>query len=428
MKHSTWALCALLVLAAQLSVHAKIHHSVVDTDDRKLVPLTDAFGFSDGGRINITIKDIALYIKHDKDDYQLDHFGFFLSPVEADAALEQDLADDSKCILDEINSLFTFKDSGIQKVINKEWASFSYSAELENGGLYYLYFANCEPNTPVSFDSRIIMYNEFNGKVDYLSVGETELEAMYWVMFALFTSILISWGYYMWQQRQYVQRVHYLMAGLCLFKSLTVMSQAGMYHYIERTGSADGWNIAYYIFTFFRGILFFVVVVLIGTGWSYMKPFLGDKEKRILLVVIPLQVFANVAIVITEEQSPAVKDWFTWRDVFHLLDIICCCAILFPIVWSIKHLREASQTDGKAARNLEKLTLFRQFYVMVVVYIYFTRIVVYLLKSTMQYEYAWVSEAASQFATLAFYVWTAVKFRPQSNNPYLRLEQSEIEL
>lgn len=40
--------------------------------------------------------------------------------------------------------------------------------------------------------------------------------------------------------------------------------------------------------------------------------------------------------------------------------------------------------SAQAARNLEKLTLFRQFYVMVVVYIYFTRIVVYLLKSTMQ--------------------------------------------
>ena len=98
------------------------------------------------------------------------------------------------------------------------------------------------------------------------------------------------------------------------------------------------------------------------------------------------QVFANIAIIIMDEESPSVKDWFTWRDVFHLVDIICCCAILFPIVWSIKHLREAAQTDGKAARNLEKLQLFRQFYIMVVVYIYFTRIVVYLLRSTLDYQ------------------------------------------
>ncbi len=66
----------------------------------------------------------------------------------------------------------------------------------------------------------------------------------------------------------------------------------------------------------------------------------------------------------------------------------------------------------------------------VVVYIYFTRIVVYLLKNTMQsaVEYTWVSDAADQLATLAFYVWTAVKFRPTDQNPYLKLEQSEIEL
>ena len=54
------------------------------------------------------------------------------------------------------------------------------------------------------------------------------------------------------------------------------------------------------------------------------------------------------------------------------------------------------QTDGKAARNLLKLQLFRQFYVMVVVYIYFTRIVVYLLRSTMPYQYAWLPDAAGR--------------------------------
>lgn len=33
------------------------------------------------------------------------------------------------------------------------------------------------------------------------------------------------------------------------------------------------------------------VVVLVGTGWSYMTPFLRDREKRLLMVVIPLQVW-----------------------------------------------------------------------------------------------------------------------------------------
>lgn len=89
-------------------------------------------------------------------------------------------------------------------------------------------------------------------------------------MFGLFTTLTGVWAWYVWNNRQYAHRIHILMGLLCFFKALTVMSQAGMYHFIERTGHADGWNIAYYIFTFFRGVLFFTVVVLIGTGWSYM--------------------------------------------------------------------------------------------------------------------------------------------------------------
>jgi hypothetical protein len=39
-----------------------------------------------------------------------------------------------------------------------------------------------------------------------------------------------------------------------------------------------------------RGLLFFGVVVLIGTGWSYMKPFIDDRTRQVLMIVIPLQV------------------------------------------------------------------------------------------------------------------------------------------
>ena len=31
-----------------------------------------------------------------------------------------------------------------------------------------------------------------------------------------------------------------------------------------------------------------------------------------------------------------------WRDILHLVDIVCCCLVLFPIVWSIKQMREAA--------------------------------------------------------------------------------------
>ena len=81
------------------------------------------------------------------------------------------------------------------------------------------------------------------------------------------------------------------------------------------------------------------------------------------------------------------------------------------------------QTDGKAARNLAKLQLFRQFYVMVVSYIYFTRIIVYLL--SLPYQWVWVSSAADQIAALLFYTLTATYFRPHADNPYLALAWEE---
>jgi len=81
----------------------------------------------------------------------------------------------------------------------------------------------------------------------------------------------------------------------------------------------------------------------------------------------------------------------------------------------------------QSARNVVKLTLFRQFYVMVVSYIYFTRIVVYLLKSTTPYQYVWISDAAGELATLAFYSITGYLFRPASDNPYFALEPEEID-
>ena len=60
----------------------------------------------------------------------------------------------------------------------------------------------------------------------------------------------------------------------------TCCTQAGMYHLIRATGHAEGWSVAFYFFTFIRGVLFFTVIVLIGTGWSYLKVRAGPRELR----------------------------------------------------------------------------------------------------------------------------------------------------
>merc|ERR1712015_48035 len=108
------------------------------------------------------------------------------------------------------------------------------------------------------------------------------------------------------------------------------------------------------------------------------------------MVVLPAQVISNVAYIILEESDLGEIGHNFWKEVFVLIDLVCCGAILLPVVWSIRHLQDASSTDGKAAVSLEKLKLFRHFYIMVVCYVYFTRIIVYLLKITVPFQYEWL--------------------------------------
>lgn len=331
-------------------------------------------------------------------------------------------------------------------------------------------------------------------------------------MFALFSALAGYWAMLLLKSpKSDVQHIHWLMLALASFKSLTLFGQAVMYLVIEHQGSPHGWNWVYYTFTALRGLLFFTVVILIGTGWSFMSShvLLDERTKQVLMLVIPLQVcltskqagvfaqplltsprdnvfsmshtseaplrrwagcgvqigveqqatcssntgqqmfrvarcgwdaamratpdtrlllsllplfqvLANLAIIVTSEESPAFNAWLTWKDLLHLVDIICCCAVLFPIMWSIRKLREDSEYDGKAARSLVKLQQIREFYTIVVAFIWVTRIGVYLMETFVDWRYKWTVSAVNELAVLTFYVVVGTKFRPGASNPYLR--------
>lgn len=382
---------------------------------------------SSAGSISITIKDPKILLPEGYPPADKSKLGFLITTTAAETQLESYLSDGG-CVLDSpsVDKLFTFQDMEANR--NEEGAYvYSNTIAPEKAGEYSLFFANCEPEATVSFDIKV----ELSNPSGYLSAGERNLPELFFVAFLLYLSASIAWFWCLWKAKMAeegrVRKIHLLMAVLIVLKCLSTLCHSGMYTLVRSRGDPEGWNIAFYFFSSMRGIFFFSVIVLIGTGWAYLTPFLSDRNKQVLMVVLPLQVIANVARIILDEGGPANKGWFTWRDIFHLLDIICCCAVLFPIVWSIKHLREAAGTDGKKLRSMNKLILFRQFYVMVVAYIYFTRIVVYLLKSTAQYNLLWLSDAASELATLCFYCITGWMFRPVVDNPYLHLNEDEMD-
>nr|XP_006819044.1 PREDICTED: protein GPR107-like [Saccoglossus kowalevskii] len=298
-------------------------------------------------------------------------------------------------------------------------------------GLYNLYFHNChnlkaDEDIPLSLTIKI---EERNPNNNYLSAGEIPLPTLFFTMSVVFFITACFWVYILRKYRDDVFKIHYLMLSLIYLKSLSLLFHAIDYHFIAKYGNPiEAWAIMYYITHLLKGALLFITIVLIGAGWAFIKHILTDKDKKIFMIVIPLQVLANVAYIIIESSEEGQSEYYMWKEIFILVDLLCCGAILFPVVWSIRHLQEASTTDGKAAISLQKLKLFRHFYIMIVCYIYFTRIIVYLLKITVPFQYIWLDDFFKEVATFIFFVVTAYKFRPASQNPYFQVSQDEDDM
>lgn len=411
--------CVLVFQLLSLS-SAAIRFNEIRNDNRPIIPF-DEFGFTHRGRLELNVSKISL----SNPDLDFSKVGFFLCTHDSWLHVLQQLEDgEITCALqsDLIKHVFTFNNLNGKSDYNTIYSE-------NDADQYTLVFANCLQQLKVSMDVRSAMYNlegRSNNR-DYLSAGKTILPRIYFLFSLIYFILAGLWIHVLYRKRLTVFRIHFFMLAVVVLKAVNLLCEAEDKSYIKRTGSAHGWDVLFYMFSFLKGITLFTLIVLIGTGWSFLKPYLQDKEKKVLMIVIPLQVVANIAQVVIDETGPYGQDWITWKQVFLLVDVVCCCAVLFPIVWSIKNLREAARTDGKAAVNLMKLTLFRQYYIVVICYIYFTRVVVYALETITSYKYLWTSVVAGELATLAFYVFTGYKFKPEAHNPYFVIDDEEEE-
>ncbi|CAL5334868.1 unnamed protein product [Camellia sinensis] len=417
------AVIAAVILSLLLSPTTAEIKNLKITADARFMILLEKFGFTHTGHASIAVAGVSVTSTLAPPDPS--RLGFFLLSEESLIQVLPELQQNPNfCVLDSkhITSLFTFRE-----LSPPPHSSYNNSYTVTSPNEYILFFSNCAPESQVSMNVHTELYNLDYGVKDFLSAGLTHLPTLFFLFSITYFAFLGFWIHICYKNKRSVHRIHLLMSVLILMKALNLICAAEDKHYVKVTGTPHGWDVLFYIFQFIRVVLLFTVIVLIGTGWSFLKPFLQEKEKKVLMIVIPLQVLANVASIVIGETGPFIKDWVTWNQVFLFVDIVCCCAIIFPIVWSIRSLRETSKTDGKAARNLAKLTLFRQFYIVVIGYLYFTRIVVFALKTIAAYKYLWVSNAAEEIASLAFYMVMFYMFRPVEENEYFVLDEEEEE-
>ena len=182
---------------------------------------------------------------------------------------------------------------------------------------YSIFYFNCADGTTVDFDLEIELYNVYNGRNNYLSgtarrppwfccgscgltrggccaAGDVNLPSIWFGFSFLFLIGLVYWALHLRNSWQHKQSIHLLMTVLVTLKVLTMAVDGLKLGVMRDTGEGSGWDYIWYFLYAVKGGTLFIVIVLIGSGWSFVKPFLSERDKRIVMVILPLQVINNI--------------------------------------------------------------------------------------------------------------------------------------
>ncbi|KAG0464628.1 hypothetical protein HPP92_018792 [Vanilla planifolia] len=290
---SAFLLHLLLIFYLISACMAEIKDLKITTDSRPVI-LFEKFGFTPRGFVDIAVSDVYFSSSVPLPDPSL--LGFFLlsdeNLIQAIYQSQQEVPNpnpnpksnpniDPSCVLSSsyVRPLFTFRDLS-QPPPN----SYNHSFRITQPDEYSLYFANCAIESKVTMSVHTEMYNARpDGSRDYLSVGWILVPSIYFLFAIVYAVFLGVWIYFsLWKNHLSAHRIHQIMAGLLFAKVLNLICAAEDQHYIRVTGTPHGWDVLFYLFQFLKGVLLFTVIVLIGTGWSFLKPFLQEREKKSL--------------------------------------------------------------------------------------------------------------------------------------------------
>ena len=443
-------LIVLVVLVATATASFELE---VVTDVRRIVDL-GVFAFRQGGGASVRVEHLLVVDDSTPGGGEnetaapmiIEPFGFVFDAVKSAQAAREEKAQSKadgitkhSCFVEDPK--FRPADPSMRKnisldIVVKEKADSTFLVSIDKPGLYAFFFYNCHglrtkpPTiTAATFTVHVEMWNyDKLGNKIFLMVGQEDLPTVYLLYTLVFSGLAFGWFKILaGAPAGEVFRVHYMMGFLVAVKALSLLFETAKFYHYSSTGHGSVWDVFYFITLTLKGMALFTVLLLLGSGWSVLKSFLSDQDKKILLILLPCQVLINISLAVLEESSEGLASYGLWSDLLQLLDVICCCAILLPIVWSIKNLRDAAGQDGKAAQAVAQMKTFRSFYILTVAYIYLTRIVIVMLENSLSYEHTYLVRSVREGVAVVFYAYSGYKFQPRASfSAVARSDPSEM--
>ncbi|KAL7605255.1 hypothetical protein Lser_V15G19972 [Lactuca serriola] len=173
------------------------------------------------------------------------------------------------------------------------------------------------PYAHSSFHKTCSLYSFFNGNCF------PQLSSVYFAFSIVYLCFLVYWISVCFKVVPTFRRIHLLLAGLILVKALSLIYEA-----VDVTGTHRS-DLFFYIPKFLSVVRLSIVIQLIASGWYFMEPIMQTVDRVVLLLLIPLQVLADVVKTVFGDTSNSVNDWM------NLIDLITCGLMTYPSTFSL---------------------------------------------------------------------------------------------
>ncbi|KOB67351.1 Uncharacterized protein OBRU01_19946, partial [Operophtera brumata] len=184
------------------------------------------------------------------------------------------------CIVSSLSS----RNHGMDLIFTTRFALFVGTRHEQ--GLYNLYLNNCPRGGEGSPKINMLIEIYESNAGNYLSAGEIPLPTLYAMMSLIFFLSGNLWTYILKTSRQPVFRIHIIMCVLVYLKALSLAFHGINYHFIQTRGEhVTAWAILFYITHLLKGAVLFVTIVLVGTGWNFIKHILSDRDKKLFMIL-----------------------------------------------------------------------------------------------------------------------------------------------